>query len=424
MTSNSSGSMFRLLRNKDFSLLWLAQTISYVGDYFYFLAVPIIINRLTGSALQVGISVIAFSVPQLFGFVTGVFVDRWDRRVTMIVADLLRAGLVLTCFLVRDAGQIWIFYVGAFLISTLSVFFIPARDAMLPLMVSEEELPAANGLNQVTRTAAFLAGPALAGFTIGLLGDSVAWIVDSVSYVISAGLILGISRKLGQVGATGPAENQIGVVWGELREGVSFLFSSRLYTGIMATLSVAMLGAGAINVLWVPMLQRYHGIGPEGLGMVDSAQGIGMAVGGVLTGWIASQLRLRWIAAICAFIIGAMITMTGATPIFWPILIFSLVLGFALTPLNAVLATAMQQGSPDQLRGRVMGGFNSVIGVASLLSMGVASLLGEVIALRTIYIASGLLVTLSGLLAVWWIREPEPATAPAISSPGDEMAGD
>jgi MFS transporter, DHA3 family, macrolide efflux protein len=413
---NQTTSMLRLLRNRNFGLLWLAQTVSYVGDYFYFLAVPIIINRLTGSTLQIGLSVITFSLPQLFGFVSGVFVDRWNRRVTMIVADILRAGLVLTGFLVNDASQVWIFYVGGFLISAISIFFIPARDAIVPLLVSEDELVTANGLNQVTRTAAFLAGPALAGFTIGLFGDTVAWIVDCISYIVSGLLILGIARHAGRPSAPSPALASVGAVWEELRGGLTFLFGSRLYIGIMATASVAMLGIGAINVLWVPMMQRYHGVGPEGLGLIDSIQGAGMAVGGIITGWVASRWRLNWQIGVTSVVIGVMISLMGWSPIFWPILVFGFILGVALTPLNAVLTTAMQRGAPDHLRGRIMGGFNSVAGVSSLFSMGVAAFLGEVLNLRTLWIACGLLIAISGLLASRWIVDPAPYPAPSVSA--------
>ena len=98
----------RLFGNRSFMALWLGQTISYIGDYFYWLAIPIMVERLTGSALQVGLSVISSTLPMLvLGPVAGVFVDRWDRKRTMIVADLLRALLVLLCLQVRTPDQVW-----------------------------------------------------------------------------------------------------------------------------------------------------------------------------------------------------------------------------------------------------------------------------------------------------------------------------
>ena len=99
----------RLFRNRTFMALWIGQTISFIGDYFYWLAIPIMVERLTGSALLVGLSVISSALPMLvLGPVAGVFVDRWDRKRTMVVSDILRAVLVLACLTVRSSEQVWI----------------------------------------------------------------------------------------------------------------------------------------------------------------------------------------------------------------------------------------------------------------------------------------------------------------------------
>ena len=100
---NSQAAYGRLFRNRSFVALWLGQTISFIGDYFYWLAIPIMVERLTGSSLLVGLSVISSALPMLvLGPVAGVFVDRWDRKRTMIVSDILRALLVLLCLFVRS----------------------------------------------------------------------------------------------------------------------------------------------------------------------------------------------------------------------------------------------------------------------------------------------------------------------------------
>ena len=155
----------RLLRNRSFVALWLGQTVSFVGDYFYFLAIPILVERLTGSALQVGLSVIASTLPMLvLGPVAGVFVDRWNRKQTMIVSDLLRAVLVLVCLVVQTPDQVWVYDVVGFLMSCVSRFFFPAQNAVLPLIVPDkDDLLAANGLMQIVQTAGLLIGPTLGG---------------------------------------------------------------------------------------------------------------------------------------------------------------------------------------------------------------------------------------------------------------------
>ena len=194
MPSETTVSFIQVLRNGRFARLWLGQVISAVGDYFYFLAVPILINKLTGSTAAISLAMIfGFALPQLvFGLPAGVLVDRWDRRRLMIATDIARAVLVLGGLFVRDAGTIWILYVVGFSVSVASRFFFPARAALIPALVSEKELVAANGLSQLTETASLLIGPALAGLTIGLWGEGVAFVADSFSFLVSAAAIWSI----------------------------------------------------------------------------------------------------------------------------------------------------------------------------------------------------------------------------------------
>src|SRR5512142_341551 len=99
----------RLFHNSNFVALWIGQAISSIGDYFTLLAIPIFVNRLTGSVMLVGFSFISTALPALvLGPVAGVFVDRLDRRLVMIVSDLLRGALTLCLLLIRDPGQVWI----------------------------------------------------------------------------------------------------------------------------------------------------------------------------------------------------------------------------------------------------------------------------------------------------------------------------
>ena len=296
MQANESQTSYgRLFRNRSFVALWLGQTVSFIGDYFYFLAIPIMVERLTGSALLVGLSVISSALPMLLlGPIAGVFVDRWDRKRTMIVADLLRGLLVLVCLTVRTPDQVWIYYVVGFLMSCVSRFFFPAQNAVLPLIVTDkDDLLAANGLMQIVQTAGLLIGPALAGFSIGALGRAGRLSCRLGDLFLSAAAIMTmrVPRTTGGRQAEG---GQLGTVWAEMREGIAYLFGNRTMVGMLLCLSVVQLGVGAINVIWVPFMQRTFGLGPEGLGAVDMAQGVGMALGGVMLGFVAARFSKKY----------------------------------------------------------------------------------------------------------------------------------
>ncbi len=308
----------RLFQNRSFLFLWIGQTISFIGDYFYFLAIPILVERLTGSALMVGMSVISETIPMLIlGPIAGVFVDRWNRKWTMILSDILRALLVLICLVVHSVDQVWIYYLIGFLMSCVSRFFYPAQSAVLPLIVTDpNDLVAANGLMQIVQTVGLLAGPALAGFTIGLWGEWVAFVFDSISFLISASTILFMTVP-DTLKAKLISGSQVKAIMAELKEGLSFLFGNPVLVALLICLTVVHFSLGAINVVWVPYLKRTFGIGAAGLGIVDSAQGIGMVFGGVALGFIVSRVKKITMIVVSLSILGILFAVMGLAPGFF-----------------------------------------------------------------------------------------------------------
>jgi DHA3 family macrolide efflux protein-like MFS transporter len=442
----------RLFRNRSFVALWLGQTVSFVGDYFQWLAIPILVERMTGSSLLVGLAVISSALPMLvLGPVAGVFVDRWDRKRTMVVADVLRGLLVLLCLVVRTPDQVWIYYVVGFLMSCVSRFFFPSQNAVLPLIVPDrDDLLAANGLMQIVQTVGLLVGPALAGFSIGLWGEQVAFVVNSVTFGVSAVAILTMTvprTTLGRQAVEG-AGGELSAVWTELREGVVYLFGNRVMIGVLLCMGTVQLGLGAINVLWVPFMQRTFGLGPEGLGAVDAAQGLGMVGGGLALGFVAARFSKRSLAGWGIAFIGGMIVLVGLAPPFslvsampglggttevaeltmgqrllhmpLMLLLYSLLLGVAIVPAQSSLMTMMQLAVPDLKRGRVGSALNALTTAVGLVSMTVAASLGEIVALRIIYVAAGLFVTLGGVVGLAVLVEPE--AQPDEGGPGETVA--
>ncbi|MCP4535566.1 MAG: MFS transporter [Chloroflexi bacterium] len=398
----------RLFRNRNFVALWLGQMVSFVGDYFNWIAVPIMVERLTGSALMVGLSVISNALPMLFlGPIAGVFVDRWDRKWTMIVSDLLRGFLVLLCLLVRTPEQVWIYYVVGFLMSCVSRFFYPSQNAMLPHIVpDEDDLLAANGLMQIIQTMGLLTGGAMAGFAIELWGEQFAFVADSATFFVSAAAVMTITATRTTKGqqATG---GQIAAVWAEIVEGVIYLFGNRTMVGVLLCLGVAQFGIGALQVAWVPFLQRTFGVGAEGVGIVDSVQGGGMIVGGLVLGFLTRRMSQTAITGWGLAIVGLTLLGMGLAPGFGYVVACSFTLGLALMPAQSVLMTMMQLAVPDLKRGRVGSALNALTSAAGVLSMAGAAAFGEIIGLRTIYIVCGLIITGGGLLGLFVLQAPK-----------------
>src|SRR5512133_2265705 len=196
-------SMRAVLANRDFRQLWIGLAISQIGDGLTSLALLIVINKLTGSTAALAVMMIVIAVPQLvFGLISGVFVDRWDRKRIMVISDVLRGLLVLGFLLVRRPEDIWVFYVLGFLQAVVGTFFSPARTAMIPTLVERDALLAANALSQTTQVITSVIGSALAGVLVGLAGSAwPAFILDGLSFFISAFFITRIAapRQTAQI---------------------------------------------------------------------------------------------------------------------------------------------------------------------------------------------------------------------------------
>jgi MFS family permease len=418
----TQGNFLTILRKRrDFRLLWLGQIIARLGDIFYWLALLITVNELTSSTLAMGFTTISLALPQLLlGLPAGVLVDRFDRRKVMIASDVLRGGLVLFCLLVGSREQVWIFYLVGFLMSAISVFFFPARQAVTPSLVAEEELLGANALLETSRTMAMLMGAAAAGFVIAYAGAKVAFILVSVSFLLSA-IFLWAMHVPQMVQSTRSAS--LANLWAELRQGLGFVRSSRLLTGIMIVMTVFMLGIGAINVLWVPFMDRLFDIGPEGLGIADSLQGLGMLLGSIIVGNLTSRFRLTRLLSGSLALFGLAAAAIGLAPTFVAVLVLLIFIGLSLPPINTAASTLVQTVTPHELMGRVNSASGTMQSVANLLSMELAATLVDLVGVRTVFVACGLVMLVASGMGWMMLREPDETAvigAVVVASPASE----
>ena len=327
--------MLSVLRDRGFLAIWLAQLVSSLGDYFLWLAMPITILKLTGSTTAMGTAMISIALPALLlGPLAGVMVDRWDRRRTMTASNVCRGLVVLLCLLVRSPDQVWILYLVGMLDSTCGQFFFPARNAAVPLVVKEEQLTMANGLLQVTMTVSMIAGAGLAGVAIEFLGVEFAFLADSVAYGLAALVVSFATVPRTTAAHIGRPGHPVRAVVGEMREGLLYLLGNRTLVGMLACNVVLMLGIGALNVVWVPFMQRTFGVGPAGLGAVDAAQGVGMAIGGVAVGYLALRMRKVTLVGGGLAWAGVMLMLVGASPAFAWVMLWAALAGLAIPLIN------------------------------------------------------------------------------------------
>jgi MFS family permease len=185
-THLSRPSAFAVFRRRNFMLLWLAQLISVAGSALTALAASILVYHLTGSALSVGLMLMASALPSLFiGLLTGVFVDRYDRQRIMIAADLIRALLVGAIPVLVPFGIAWL-YAIVILSSVVGQFFNPAHAILLPETASDEELAAANAFMAISSFGWIAIGFAAAGLIAAQFPIQWAFYLDALSFLVSA----------------------------------------------------------------------------------------------------------------------------------------------------------------------------------------------------------------------------------------------
>ena len=403
-----------LLRNKNFRWLWLGQIISNYGDSLTALALLILINRLTGSTAAIAMVAILMALPQVtVGMVAGVFVDRWSRKWTMIISDVLRGIVVLGLVLVREPGDVWVLYALTLLQATVGVFFSPARMALLANVVSREELLAANSIAQTSRIIFGLLGTASAGVIIGLWGDfAIIFIIDAMTFFISALLTW---RVITPSAARAQVRASVHTIFDELMVGLRIIFGSRMLIGVLVSASIVMLGMGAVNVLFVPLLIDELGVLETWFGALEAAQVTGMVLGGALVTILALRLQPTRIISLGLIAVGAGIAAIAAVTQAWQVALLLLPIGLVMTPVNAAVATLTQTAVSDALRGRIGAALQTMIGAANITSMALAGVLAGVVGVRNVFVLAGMLALLAGALAIPLFGKqsaPAPEAAP------------
>lgn len=406
-------SSFReLFAIRDYRRLWLAQVASDFGDNLTFLTLLILVQRLTGSTVALAGLMISVTLPALvFGLVSGVYADRFDRKKAMVVSDVLRAVLVLGFVLVRSAELIPLMYVLAFLQASIATLFNPSRSALLPRIVGEENLLAANSISQTSRTIFNVLGTTAAGVLAAVYDTlTIAFVVDAATFAVSALLIFQIRTN------AAPLRSEKGRVWSEMKEGLTVLTSSRPLKAVLLGASIAMLGLGAVNVLIVPLLLDELQLSEALFGLVEGGQVLGMIVAGTLVAALSQRLEAKRLVVGGMVGLGIAIAIVGQVNTAWQIAVAGFFVGFMLAPVNGGVGTLAQTLVPDRLRGRVGGALNATISAATVLSMGAAGVAAAAIGVRSVFAFAGVFAIVGGVAAAFMFREkrtdnvsPEPS---------------
>jgi MFS family permease len=355
MESEREVGFLELLRvNPLFRRYWTANAISMLGEWFNTVAMFVLIDSLTDSALGLGflfvLRMFSLAFPQVF---TGMLADRFSRKWLMVWANLLSAVAVLILLAVDGPEDVWLVYVIASVLMMLHAVYIPAENAALPSMVKENELLTANALNSGTWSASLAIGAAIGGFVVAAHGVEVAFIVNAATFVLAAAIIgtMTIPQKKYIDKEGGLWVNTIG----QISDGFRIILTTPPVRRIITAKALwGIFGGGLVYMLL--LVGEDIGLGgfAAGIGVLFAARGIGTGLGPILARYVFTD-RGRW-----PFLLGWLVSACGLgyAAIAWlewsPWIALLVVAAHAASGANWVLSTVLlQERSEDEWRGRM-----------------------------------------------------------------------
>ncbi len=401
-------SPYAVLRNRSFRRIWTAQLISTIGDALTSLAAGIIVLERTHSVLSVGLMLMATAVPTLVvGLIAGIVVDRFDRKRIMVASDLIRAGLVATLpFLLTSTGSIVWLYVVVMLSSSVTQFFSPANESILPEIASEEELGAANAIMAIAQFGSTAVGFAAAGFLAQTKSIELVFYIDSATFLFSALMISLV--KVPQLVVT-----ELTTVRDMIRNlsfGAKFIARTPILRSVNLVKIPVLVAFGLQNVLLLPFALRALKADDFQYGLQEGLTSVGFVVGSLAMARFSDRLREgQWL--VLSFLgMGLFGLLYALQTSVWLAIALITVSGALNAPSFVAGRLINQRNTPREMRGRVFSTSNLIATVGFVVGMGLAGL-ADIIDVRVMFEVTSVVVIGAALVT---------AVLPGLGQPAAE----
>ena len=402
MDNESRG--WRLIKTRDFGLLWWGQVTSQIGEGLNKVALLWFVYELTGSAMMIAtVGLIQTVPPLLFGPLIGVYLDRLRKKPVMIWVDLIRTGLTFLIPALYGLGHLSLegLFVLIFLQSMVSTVFGPALVSAVPLLVRRGELVSANALIQGTNNIGSLLGPAVSGVLIALIGAQHVLYVNAATFFISALCLMPI-RSNEAIAEGAHVSAQPGSLLSDLSVGFRFVFGSRSTVFLLVVITALFnLGASAFVFVLPVYAKELLQVGPVQLGWLWSALGAGMLAA---SSWLAfrqkNDVRSRMQILVSGTTVGGLATCTLAV-LESPLLAagFVILVGAGAAVLNPVVWALLQEVTPSHLMGRVLTTFSTGSMAAAMVGMSGFGWIADAIGPAQSLVGLGLVLLLTAFVA-------------------------
>jgi MFS family permease len=381
-------SAFAVFRRRNFTLLWIAQFISTIGNGLLGVAASILVYRVTGSAMSVGFVLLAAAMPSLFvGLIAGVVVDRFDRKRIMIWANVICALAVAAIPIMLPRGIIWL-YVLVALSSAVEQFFAPAQASVLPETAPDEQLMSANAMMTISLYGAVTIGAAAGGLIASLSTLTTAFVLDAVSFVLSALCIAWL-----QVAPLASGEHGGGSALDNLRAGLAFVRGTPVLRSLVVVFGLTFVDYGLTNSLMLPFIKRALSGTDFQYSLVEALFAVGFVAGSLIMASVADRLHAgQWIG-ISILGMGVFTVGLGLGHRVLVVIACSAMIGLLNAPSYLGRQLLIQRTTPREIRGRVSSVFFVLRDTGFMFGMAAAGL-ADLFDVRLL-----ILITAFGLMA-------------------------
>jgi MFS family permease len=393
-----------VLRRRDFALLWFGGLVSIAGDWVLHAALPFFVYERTGSTVATAGMIVATLAPNVvLGSFAGVFVDRWNRKRVLVASNLLQAGAVALLLLVADGGWLWVVYAVAVAQSAVAAFAVPAEGALLPSLVDESDLVAANALNALNNRIARLVGLPLGAALLAASGLEAVVLADCGSFLLAALLVAQVAAPQRAARAR-DARSAAASFWHEWVDGLRLVRQERTIALLFVVFGLGTFGGTMLDPLTPGWVRDVLDGGPQlfaWLLVVHAASGI---AGTLALGRFGAHLTPRALVGWSSLVAGAASAVKYNVPSVPLALSISVVVGITSVASSVGLETLAQRSVRDEYRGRVFGSLNATLGLLSLTGALAGGALAEVVGIVPMLNVSVALIVLSGAVALRALR--------------------
>ena len=432
LTAESDTGPGAVFANRPFLLLWLAQAATQIGGNMVLYGLTVVVSANNPNS-AVSALILTFLVPAVvLSAVAGVYVDRLDRRIILIITNVLRAVAIAAMFFVGD-HLLALLLLNIF-VSSVTVFFAPAEAAMIPFLVPRRQLLAANWIFTLTLNAAFALGFALVGpLVVTIFGAPMLILIVAALYLVAAGFCWTLppgpppARAEEEEGvstsAVADAERAVGSMLEQLRDGLSFIRDHRNISWSLIYLGIAASLVGVLGVLGPDFAATTLGLEAKDFVVIVLPLGVGIVMGILLLNSYGKFLPRRRViesGLVALGVLLALLSISGpisqflrrtdasagfvdlsaVTSLLAVVVVIAFLAGVAYGLVAIPAQTQLQEDLPEEVRGRVFGVLNMLVSVSSFLPIILVGPISDLVGTGTVFLAVALLIGASGIASI------------------------